>query len=146
MTRTKPVIITTEHQQQQQQQQQHSTREVVVHFPRTAEEFLESANANNMNANSNNTATTHRQANQKSPLSQRQQQQLQQLNQQQQDVTFLYSNQGPTQGQAVPLSKRELLMLLERSDLSTNIEIVRIKNELAKLKSSINIREIASPG
>jgi hypothetical protein len=43
-----------------------------------------------------------------------------------------------------PLTRRDLLKLLESSDLSANVEIIRIKNELARLKSSLYTRETAS--
>jgi hypothetical protein len=43
-----------------------------------------------------------------------------------------------------PLTRRDLLKLLENSDLSANVEIIRIKNELARLKSSMYNRESAS--
>ncbi len=41
----------------------------------------------------------------------------------------------------LPISKRELQLYLEKADLSSHIEIIRIKNELARLKCSLNVRE-----
>jgi hypothetical protein len=44
-----------------------------------------------------------------------------------------------------PLTKRDLLKLVETSDLSANVEIVRIKNELARLRAALARRDSASP-
>lgn len=41
-------------------------------------------------------------------------------------------------GKQFPLSRKDVLSLLERSDLSSNIEIIRIKNELARLKNALS--------
>jgi hypothetical protein len=44
-----------------------------------------------------------------------------------------------------PLTKRDLLKLVETSDLSANVEIVRIKNELTRLRAALVRRDSASP-
>jgi hypothetical protein len=44
-----------------------------------------------------------------------------------------------------PLTKRDLLKLVETSDLSANVEIVRIKNELARLRAALARKDSASP-
>jgi hypothetical protein len=44
-----------------------------------------------------------------------------------------------------PLTKRDLLKLVETSDLSANVEIVRIKNELMRLRTALARRDSASP-
>lgn len=55
------------------------------------------------------------------------------------------SHANSASGKQFPLSKKDILALLERSDLSSNIEIVRIKNELARLKNSLSGRRTPSP-
>lgn len=60
-------------------------------------------------------------------------------------VPHHHNNHHSSTGKPFPFSKKDILALLERSDLSSNVEIVRIKNELARLKNSLSNRRTPSP-